>query len=349
MAEYSWERNERAKIKLGQPYLFTRNNYEYCKTRHAPIAIIYYDTKTSAASKELYSSIFESKENVKALWRKLSSYKLPNPQTDKYKGGYCCILVLDRCGNISESTSDLRFFNEELLKQNSLQFPVLALYYDGKTCCHQLPAATNVDDLAESIYERCESGADGLEKFGEWPGRRAWLDHQPQRPEQEIKPNKSGESNLDSRITDIGIPPYWEDVPAKKTYNAYDSNYSGNFNGIPEISQRPGVSWLLNLADVSTPETTYFLAGSYDKDHPSICTWGVGTAVIPYVKNCDNIKTLKNTACCNGGYTKLFKEGIKYRYFIFYEFSHGNVRYVSIDSSFTYDMIWKCFKQLNSQ
>jgi hypothetical protein len=58
MAEYNWNNKEKAEIILGKPYLFTKNQYEYCKKRNAPIAIIYYDTKTSIVSKNLYSTIF---------------------------------------------------------------------------------------------------------------------------------------------------------------------------------------------------------------------------------------------------------------------------------------------------
>lgn len=52
--EYSWGDNEKAKIKLGQPYVFAESYYNYCKNHKAPIAVIYYDTKTSARSKEIY-------------------------------------------------------------------------------------------------------------------------------------------------------------------------------------------------------------------------------------------------------------------------------------------------------
>lgn len=105
MAEYDWG-SEKAWIKLGQPYLFTEKYYNYCKTHHTPIAVIYYDTKTSTPSKELYASVFNSKDSVKALYHKLSSYKIQNPQADKFKGGYCCLMVLDRCGNISNPNAD---------------------------------------------------------------------------------------------------------------------------------------------------------------------------------------------------------------------------------------------------
>jgi len=93
MAEKTW-------IKLGQPYLFTKKQYEYCKARNAPVAVIYYDTKTSVPSKELYNSVFADKTKIKELYQKLSSYGAADPSADKYKGGYCCLFVLDRCGRI---------------------------------------------------------------------------------------------------------------------------------------------------------------------------------------------------------------------------------------------------------
>ena len=121
-------------------------------------------------------------------------------------------MVLDRCGNISSPNEDQSFFAENLLKQNSLPFAVLAVYYNGKTYCHQLSAAAaGIDKLAEAIYEKCESGSGGVSKFSTWAGRQAWINHQPKKPDQEVKPDKSGSENLSSDITSKGVPPYWED------------------------------------------------------------------------------------------------------------------------------------------
>lgn len=64
-----------------------------------------------------------------------------------------------------------------------MPFAVLAVYYDGKTYCYSLPAVTSVDQLAEEIYKKCESGNGGVSKFSAWPGRQAWLDHQPKKPD----------------------------------------------------------------------------------------------------------------------------------------------------------------------
>lgn len=284
------------------------------------MAVIYYDTKTSAASKKLYSSVLSSKDGVKALERKMSSYKIQNPDQDKYKGGYCCFMVYDRCGNIQGPDPTAT----GLLKSGSFRFPVLALSYNGKTYCHTLPDAASADELAEAIYGKCESGEGGIGKFSAWSGRAEWLEHQLRKPDSEIKPDKTGSGNLDTSITSIDLPAYWEDPPAKKTYANYDSGYNGGFAGIPKISARPDVTWVLNLADVSTPETTYLLVGSYDMNYPDNCPWSISLVFPKYTINCDQYKLLKNGECLNGGFTNAFKTGLKYRFFIFFEFSHGN-------------------------
>ena len=254
-------------------------------------------------------------------------------------------MVLDRCGNIASPGADQQFFANELLKSGDLPFVVLALYYDGKTYCHRLPVTTSVDQLADAIYQKCESGNGGVGKFSAWPGRQAWIEHQTKKPDQEVKPDKSGSENLDSGITSIGVPPYWEDPTAKKKYADYDSDYSGNFAGIRKINNRPEVTWMLNLADVSTPETTYYLIGSYDFKHPDDCVWHVDSLLTDYV-NSDNKVWTKNTECANGKFKELYEKGKKYRFFVFYEMSHGGNQSVSICSGFTYAYVWDHFTSL---
>ena len=195
------------------------------------------------------------------------------------------------------------------------------------------------------IYQKCESGIGGVSKFSTWSGRQAWIDHQPKKPDQEVKPDKSGQANLYSGITSIGIPPYWEDPTAKKKYIDYDSNYSGNFAGIQKINNRPEVTWMLNLADVSTPETTYYLIGSYDSNNPDNCVWHADSLLTDYV-NSDNKVWTKNTECYKGKFKELYEKGKKYRFFIFYEMSHGNHQYISICTDFSYAYIWDHFTNL---
>lgn len=77
---------------------------------------------------------------------------------------------------------------------------------------------------------------------------------------------------------------------------------------------------------VSTPETTLVLAGCYDKNYP---TNGPHSAVDGFI-NCvekfsDKVVSLYDTNCYKK-YKGEFLKGKKFRYFIFYEFSHGNTK-----------------------
>ena len=102
---------------------------------------------------------------------------------------------------------------------------------------------------------------------------------------------------------------------------------------------------MLNLADVSTPETTYYLIGSYDMNYPNNCTWHADSLLTDYV-NSDNKVWTKNTECARGKFKKLYEKGKKYRFFVFYEFSHGSYQSVSICEGFSYEYIWDHFKNL---
>lgn len=224
---------------------------------------------------------------------------------------------------------------------------MLALSFNGNKTVHALPAAADANTLASLLYDKCESGLGGVSRFGSWTGRQTWIDAQPKKPDPETKPAKSGQSSLDTRITQIDVPPYWENPPEKKVYANYDPNYSGDFSGIPNLMNRPNTQYMLNLADISTPETTYFLAGSYDMKNGTNGPKTVSSKIMPYIeKHCDNVKTIWDTACLNGGFRKLFEDGKKYRYFIFYEFSHGGNKLITIGIS--YDQIWNTFKDMRS-
>lgn len=338
-------------VKLGQPYLFTKAQYEYCKSRGAPIAVVYYDTKTSSASKSLYDAVFGSKTETQALYKRLTQEK-------KYQKGYCCLFVLDRAGRIDGGDPDLDFFAEEVLRSDcsygkSYQFPVLAMSFKGVACCAELPAAAGADDLAVAIYDACESGECGLAGFANWAGRADWLDRQPKKPPAETAPDKTGKENLVTGITSVGGPAYWLDVPAKKSYADYDPNYDGSFSGISE-TMRSDQTCALDLADVATPDTTYVLIGSYDIHNKTQCPLDSQTKFKPYVQPyTDHLVEVWNGDCTkkDGGYSDLFKKGAKYRFFVFYEFSHGYEKaepdgHHEITIGVSYADIWKTFSAM---
>lgn len=344
MAEYSWGDKEKAEITLGRPYLFTKKQYEYCKTRGAPIAVIYYDTKTSAASKDLYAAVFQKKDSVTALTDRLS-------EDGQYKGGYCCLFVLDRCGKIAGADEDLLYFINNVFKPGSgkknIPFAILALSYGGKTVCQTLDAAAGADQLAQAIYQKGENGG-GMGKFSQWNGREAWLDRQHMAPDPESKATGA----LNTEINSIEMPPFYENPTANgMKYENYDTGRNGDFNGIPRMDCRNNnAPYLLNLADISTPETTYCLIAAYDSDHKESCSRTVDQVFAPYMeKRCDNVVKIWNTEA-HDKFKAEFEKGLKYRYFVFYEFSHGSRAddgVGSIGIGISYADIWNTFSSFN--
>lgn len=165
-------------------------------------------------------------------------------------------------------------------------------------------------------------------------------------PDIEIKPTKTGKDNLNSDFGSLDIPSYYHDIPAQKTYDKYDNDYSGEFKNIQHINSRPNTTYLLNLADISTPETTYYLQGSYDVNYPDNCVKSSNKILKPYI-NSDNIVSFWNKECItSSNFEKAFINGKKYRFFIFHENSHGNVRRITV--GITYDKIWETFKDMRS-
>ena len=102
---------------------------------------------------------------------------------------------------------------------------------------------------------------------------------------------------------------------------------------------------MLNLADVSTPETTYYLIGSYDFKNADHCVWHADSLLTNYV-NSDNKVWTKNSECYNGKFKELYEKGKKYRFFIFYEMSHGGHQSVTICTGFSYAYVWEHFTSL---
>ena len=64
---------------------------------------------------------------------------------------------------------------------------------------------------------------------------------------------------------------------------------------------------MLNLADVATPETTYYLIGSYDHVNPDNCVWHADSLLTDYV-NSDNKVWKKNTECASGKFKELYEK-----------------------------------------
>ena len=80
-------------------------------------------------------------------------------------------------------------------------------------------------------------------------------------------------------------------------------------------------------------------------NYPNNCPWHADSLLTNYV-NSDNKVWTKNTECYNGKFKELYEKGTKYRFFVFYEMSHGNTQRISICTDFNYKNIWDHFTGL---
>ena len=218
--------------------------------------------------------------------------------------------------------------------KSSCTFVTLALFYGEKSSIAKIPATSSPAELAAKIKEEGDKlGFDG------WSGRNEWIDHQPTQPDAEVPPEST---SLNTGICSVmDTPPYYSDPDTGKKFSDF-SGTDGKFSGC-EKTQRA-----LQLADVYTPETTYVLVGAYDERNPSDYPKDVSNSIVPLLKPYGGVfAETYNSECKGGKFKSLFFEGKKYRYFIFYEFSHGNHQLITVGIS--YSEIWDTFKSMTSK
>lgn len=95
---------------------------------------------------------------------------------------------------------------------------------------------------------------------------------------------------------------------------------------------------------VATPGTTYLLMCTYDKDY-SIDPVQIKTELFPIFKEfSDHAFFYDRCNSSNKHFVSGLSEGIKYRYLIFFEFSHGQIQYISIDGGVSHATLWSTLK-----
>ena len=82
-------------------------------------------------------------------------------------------------------------------------------------------------------------------------------------------------------------------------------------------------------------------------NHSNNAPWSADNVLTNYV-NSDNKVQTKNRECHNGKYKELYERGQMYRFFVFYEFSHGGHKSITICKDLDYDYIWKHFRSINT-
>lgn len=299
-------------------YEFRQQLYEWCidPSQHdtkrfpsphtCPIIIMFVDFKTSVASRNFLTNILENKSFQKWLAENLK----------------CYIFLLDRNGNVAQNAdSELIYFRSlDIANASGIkEFVHLSFIYDGN--------ANQTTFIPGSIAEFQSLLVEyaNLTKFDEFDSEQ--YESILSEPDPETIPTSGGDGEVIKNFH--GSLPEW-----------CSGNAIGN-NTVWNIASNP-----MDFDLVSTPETTLVLAGCYDKNYP---TNGPHSAVDGFI-NCvekfsDTVVRLYDTNCYNT-YKDEFLKGKKFRYFIFYEFSHGNTKVITIGIS--YSEIWDMFSSMTS-
>ena len=295
------------KLKLGGKfYFFTEQLYSWCTNPEnqdiskfpnpveCPLVIVYGDFKTSLRSRQFLKNILEDSSYYR--WAK-----------ENLK---CFMFLLDRDGMIDKSSysSDLRFFKTLQPEGSCKDFIVVQFIYKTRSITKTFLGKT-WSSFRDMLLEGCDQA--GFSSFDPTQYENA-LD--------EVDPEEVPMTGLDQN----SIENYSKSLPWW---------YSGGKLAV-------GAPWTLasskpfDYIDISTPETTYILFGAYDERNPNSYPTKIHTALAPEFKkycNAENFYETYNSECYNGKFMELFAVGCKYRFFQFFEFSHGANDLISID------------------
>lgn len=309
------------KLLLGRKiYSFTEELYNWCcdPTQHdtkkfpsphaCPLIVIFVDFKTSYASTLFLKNVLENSN--------LYSWMKENLK--------CYVFLLDRNGYISNgANSDLNFFRSLPYFSNheDKDFVHISFIYDGNFNQTTFYPGS-LDEFKDVITTFAE-----MTKFGDfdYSDYESILDE----PDPETIPTNGGDGTL--------IKNFHKSLPEWCSGNSIASSTAWN------IASNP-----MDFDLVSTPETTYILAGAYDEQQPNDPDRDAPDGFVRCTKLfSDNIEVMYGRDCYER-YGDKFLEGVKYRYFMFYETSHGSTRYISICKNFNYTEIWKAFSNMSS-
>lgn len=296
------------KLKLGRKfYFFTEQLYNWCTNPESqdaskfpdpvecPLVVVYGDFKTSLRSRQFLKNVLEDTSYYK--WAK-----------ENLK---CFMFLLDRDGMIETSSysADLRFFKTLQPENACKDFIVVEFIYKTKIITKTFLGST-WSSFRDMLLEGCDQA--GFSSFDPTQYESILDDVDPE----EVPTTGLDQDSIKNYAKNL---PWW---------------YSGGKLAV-------GTSWTLTSSkpfdyiDVSTPETTYILFGGYDMNYPSNCPTQVHSKLVPEFKpycNPENFQETYNEECANGKFMQLFGVGCKYRFFQFYEFSHGADDLITIDT-----------------
>lgn len=307
------------KLILGRKiYAFSEQLYAWCTnpSQHdtkrfpspqtCPLIIIFVDFKTSLASRVFLTTILEDKSFQKWLSENMK----------------CYIFLLDRNGHITQHADanlnffrSLDFFNDV----ENREFVHLSFIYNGNF------NQTSFIPGSVSSFQSLLVEYSNLTKFDEF----------------DVEQYASVLSDPDPET----IPTNGIDGSVIKSFHGSYPDWFSN-GGIAASKEWSIASTPMDFDLVLTPETTYVIAGCFDQDNPNNGPHAAVDGFIECVeKFSDHVVKLYDKDCYSK-YKTEFLKGKKFRYFIFYEFSHGNVKRISI--GIDYSEIWDMFSSMTS-
>ena len=304
------------KMALGRKaYTFNRDVVEWCTDpskqgdrfpkRQCPFIVLFLDSVTSAKSRAFIDNVLKSPDVKKWMRSELN----------------CYVLVMDRAGvcGAAPSGSDLAYYRAWAAGKGAGADFVQASFCYGSAFTSAVLWQCTPDEFKSVVKERSEMA--GFSRFDP-----TGYDTFAAEPDPETVPSgaasKSGISAFHGRDPDWfrGSTP---DAPA-----AWD----------------PGAA-PMNFRKVATPDTTYVLVCTYDMKQSSDPA-ETKTELFPILAQfSDHANFYDRCSSNNKHFMPGVAEGVKYRYFIFYMWSHGADGYVTIDGTLTKTDMWNAFSK----
>lgn len=301
------------RMTLGRKiYGFTEELYKWCTVpstqdptkfaqRECPVVTIFCDLRTSVKSSVFAENVL--KQSSLYAWMK-----------ENLK---CYVFLMNRNGQISdsESSSDLSYYRT---------------VFSGK--------GANTDFVTVNFVYKGNFNSVTLSEFTLTEFKKTLLDY-------------CSKTGFDSFNTDgydkIGDEPDAETIPSKSVdASSIAQFHSGGFDWYANNNAVTPASWNIGSAPmdfglVATPDTTYVLVCGYDMKY-STDPVEVETKLFPIFQKFSDHAFYYDR--CNSGNKKFLPgiaEGLKYRYLIFFEFSHGGSGSITIDGGVSKTAMWE--------
>lgn len=322
-AEYSQydgmrvSRGKKDKMALGKKvYHFAEDLFRWCAEptsqdpskfpqRECPAVVMFLDLKTSVRSRTFADNVL----------RKTSLYKWMKENLA------CYVFMMDRDGMVSdsESSSDLRYYRRVFsAKGAETGFVTVSFCYGRKFSSVVLDEDVTLSEFQSVLLEYCQKAGFGsfnpdvYDKIGD-------------EPDPETMPQKSATPSEIARFHTNGFDWYANgNLPTPSKWNIDDDP--------------------MDFGLVATPDTTYLLVCTYDEkmDKDPV---EIETKLFPILEPfSDHAFFYKRCHRGNAHFLSGLAEGIKYRYLIFFEFSHGSPNYITVDGGVTHATLWSTLK-----